>query len=328
MTTSGIDRAGRSDGGELVLGAVETCLVQNSSALTDEVGRELLTLAPGRPVSRIDYPVKRAVSPQLLEGADCRLRLSGKGRARGIGTVAYRAVLTGGRVLQGSVHAKLIAATVDHRRAWAEYLDQPGVVEIIGKHDPIALEDGYLQVAESASEQVEGLDIAAICNKAVRTVHRSAGEQRLDYRTPLNTTPGLLRWAAVLQQGGRQTVGIRKEAAKNSYSLRLAGGPEDLQTFVRFAEDLALHVWLLAAVASANDRATRGEAARIVPVFMDELYGLWLPAREPVLRRLWSAVLDHTAYDDRWEIEINRLTSKAPSGREGPRYHRGASRDR
>lgn len=329
MNSSGSDRVGPQDGGALILGAVETCLVQNTSALTDEVGRELLQLIPGRTVSRVDYPVKRAVSPDQLEGVDCRLRLNGKGgRARGIGTVAWHAVLSGGRVLQGSAYSRLVTATADYRRSWDHYLRQPGVIEVIGKHDPIALEDGYLKVTDAQSEAAEGLDLAAIGNKAVHAVHRSAGDKRLDYRTPLNTTPGQLRWAAILQQGGRQTVGIRKEAGKNSYSLRLTGSPDDLKTFVRFAEDLALHVWLLAVAASANEKATRGEAARVVPVFMDELYGLWLPARGRVLRRLWAGVLEVTGYQDRWEIEINRLTSKSPVKQEEAGYRRPPGRDR
>ncbi|WP_034263253.1 SCO2521 family protein [Actinospica robiniae] len=329
MNTSGTERIGPQDGGALVLGAVETCLVQNTAVLTDEVGRELLQFIPGRTVSRVDYPVKRAVSPDQLEGVDCRLRLNGKGRARGIGTVAWHAVLSGGRVLQGSAYSRLVAATADYRRTWDHYLRQPGVVEVIGKHDSIALEDGYLDVADNQAEAAEGVDIAAIGNKAVQAVHRTMGEKRLDYRTPLNTTPGQLRWAAILQQGGRQTVGIRKEnAGKNSYTLRLTGGPDDLKTFVRFAEDLALHIWLLGVAASANEKATRGEASRIVPVFIDELYGLWLPARGKAMRRLWEGVFEVTGYQDRWEIEINRLISKAPAGREAIGYRRSPVRDR
>ena len=328
MNSSGSEPIGPREGGALVLGAVETCLVQNTAALTDEVGRELLELVRGRTVSRVDYPVKRAVSPEQLEGVDCRLRLNGKGRARGIGTVAWHAVLSGGRVLQGSAYSRLVAATADYRRTWDHYLRQPGVVEVIGKHDSVALEDGYLDVADGPSDAAESLDIGAIGKKAINAVHGPMDEKRLDYRTPLNTIPGQLRWAAFLQQGGRQRVGIRKEAGKNSYSLRLAGGPDDLRTFVRFAEDLALHVWLLAVAASANEKAARGEAARVVPVFMDELYGLWLPARGPVLRRLWAGVLDVTGYQDRWEIEINRLNSKAPSGREVIGFRRSPARDR
>ncbi|OSC54853.1 hypothetical protein B5181_36735, partial [Streptomyces sp. 4F] len=61
-------------------------------------------------------------------------------RVRAVGTVAARAALTEGRVLQTSARFHLPATGPDQRRPWGEYLVRPGVVEPLGKlpHEAVA----------------------------------------------------------------------------------------------------------------------------------------------------------------------------------------------
>ena len=115
----------------LGFGEVRTCLIQNLGTLSPSATVALMQLTPGSPVSKAERPVRRVVSPEQVTGVDCRLQVAREGRGRAIGTVLSHAVVTNGRILQGTAHVALTEATSKERREWRHYLRHQGVVEVL-----------------------------------------------------------------------------------------------------------------------------------------------------------------------------------------------------
>ena len=301
------------DGAQPLLGfgEVRTCLVQNLSGLTPSASVALMQLTPGSPVSKVDRPTRRVVSPEQVTGVDCRLHVAREGRGRAIGTVLSHAVVTNGRILQGTAHVALTSATARERREWRHYLRQPGVLEVLGSPNPHNVMDGYLTDASPA----RGLDLASISDRIIDEVQQS---NRLDHTTALRTGTAVVRWAATLAPQApqaRPTVGITKSDLPNFHVIRLNGSPEDLPMLIRFCEEFALHEWLLTTVQDVvvpraeTDIARDRDPLDSLLFALNELAPLWMPPTHlsPDIKALWEAMESRTHYSRLFERQIARI---------------------
>src|SRR5512142_540976 len=171
------------------MGEIRTCPLRNSTTLALPLVVQLLELIPGRVPLWTERPLTRVVSSDLVTGVDCQLAALPRTKARGIGTVACRAMVTGGTVLQSSALTRLVPANTDRRLAWPHYAARTMTVEVIGKATPQALGDGFL--ANERSDTV--LDLGAISTRIINLVQRS---QHLDHKVSLRARPTRVRWVA------------------------------------------------------------------------------------------------------------------------------------
>jgi len=292
----------------LGFGEVRTCLVQNLHTLTSSASEELMQLVPGSPVSKVERPVRRVVSPEQVTGVDCRLHVAREGRGRAIGTVLSHAVVINGRVLQGSAHVALTSATAKERREWRHYLRRQGIVEVLGSPNPNNVLDGYL--ADSAPAR--GLDLASISDRVVENVQQSP---QLDHRTALRASTAVVRWAATLAPDTPATVDIAKSDMPNFHVLRLSGRPDDLPMLIRFCEEFALHEWLLTTVQhvivprAEQDIARDRDPLDSLLFALNQLVPLWMPPTylSHDMKALWEAMEARTHYSRLFNSQVARI---------------------
>ena len=128
----------------LACGEVRTCLLPALQALDSRAAAQLLGLRADERVLLSERPNLYGRSPDTLTGVDCPLPSADGARIRAVGTVAARASLTEGRVLQSSAHFRIPASGPDHRRPWGHYLVRPATVEPFGKLPYEAVAQGLL----------------------------------------------------------------------------------------------------------------------------------------------------------------------------------------
>jgi len=292
----------------LGFGEVRTCLIQNLGTLSPPATVALMQLTPGSPVSKAERPVRRAVSPEQVTGVDCRLQVAREGRGRAIGTVLSHAVVTNGRILQGTAHVALTGATSKERREWRHYLRHQGVVEVLHSPNPHNLIDGYLADTSPA----RGLDLASISDRIIDEVQQS---NTLNHTTALRASTAVVRWAATLAPDARPTVGIAKSDVPNFHVIRLTGAPDDLPMLIRFCEEFALHEWLLTTVQDvivprAETAIARDQDPLDSLLFaLNELVPLWMPPTylSPDMKALWEAMESRTHYTRLFERQVARI---------------------
>lgn len=292
----------------LAFGEVRTCLIQNLGSLSTSATVALMQLTPGSPVSKVEHPIRRVVSPEQVTGVDCRLRVAQEGKARAIGTVLSHAIVTNGRVLQGSAHVALTPARSNERREWRHYLRRQGFVEVIGSPNPIHLMDGFL----SDSTPAQGLDLTSISDRIIDSVQQSP---KLDYHTALRAGTAVVRWAAALHPDNEPTVGIVKSDVANSHTVRLQGRPDDLPMLLRFCEEFALHVWLLTTVRDVVVFRAEKEIERdrdpldSLLFALNQLVPLWMPPTylSERMKALWEGVENRTHYTNVFERQEARV---------------------
>lgn len=309
-TERGASPAGPGDGAPPILGfgEVRTCLLQNLGTLSPSASVALLQLTPGSPVSKVDRPVRRIVSPEQVTGIDCRLQVAREGRGRAIGTVLSHAVLTNGRILQGTAHVVLTPASSTERREWRHYLRRQGVVEVMGSPRPDNVIDGYLTDVSPP----RGLDLASICDRIIEDVQWSS---RLNHTTALRAGTAAVRWAATLAADTGPTVAIAKSDQPNVHVIRLSGAPDDLPMLIRFCEEFALHEWLLTTVQDVivpraeTDIARDRDPLDTVLFALNELVPLWMPPTHlnSDMKALWEAMESRTHYSRLFERQAARL---------------------
>lgn len=298
-----------TDGTAVALGEVHTGMIQHSAALSPAECERVLRLLQGERVHSFERPIAYAISPALLTGVDCALATRSGAAPRAVGSVAARAGITGGRVLQGSAVAYVVRAPAARRLPWAHYLARPGQVEAIGRYTPQALVDGFLAVLPAPST----LELGAL---AGRTVDAIQAAPALDRRPPLRTARVRLRWAALvapepdapaellrftMEPGHRRTVLLRTPAA-------LLGAVGE------FCADLALHDWLLSTLLGLIERSRIGarpgdEVVERLRPAVDHLLHLWMPAArtDPVTMPLWAALERRPGLDRQWRATVDRI---------------------
>lgn len=291
----------------LILGEIRTCLLRNSSTVRQTEVRELLAIVPGEPVWMSERPMAHAVSPDLIRGVDCPLPTRSHTRARGVGTVSAHAVVSAGRVLQGSVTTRVVRAASDRRRPWPHYLANPGAVEMIGRASVADVADGFL--GESSSTAV--LDLGSMCERLVDTVQMS---RRLDHTIPFRSSRTRMRWAAFVTDGPARIVDPFTVESDTSRTIALSTELEELPAAIRFCEDLALHDWVLTTLVRIVGRGDlssgdgRQVVARLRPA-VDHLMHVWMPgAHVPdSMLPLWETLERRPGFTRQWNATVSRI---------------------
>lgn len=250
-------------------------------------------------------PIAQAISPVRLTAVDCPLPTGSRSRCGGVGTVSTRAVVTGGRLLQGSASVLVERGRSDHRQQWSHYLARPGVVETVGKLVEEDVAAGFLtEHAPSTS-----IDLGAIAEQQISDVQLTG---RLDHVTPLRAQRTRLRWAATTGDVPAPVAEftIVDETVR---TLRVQVRDDVLGDVAGFCENLALHDWALTTLLSVVERgrldaADLGGFDRIRPA-IDHLLHLWMPGAHvaPSMAALWDSLEQRPGFTRQWSATVNRI---------------------
>jgi hypothetical protein len=289
----------------LILGEVHTGLLRNSTAVSPAVSARMLAFVAGEQVIQTQRPLPIAVSPAQLTGVDCDLVGRSGAATRAVGTVESRAVLTGGRILQGSAWLRVERAAHGRRLPWAHYLARPGCVETMSRHTTADLGDGFLR-----GRTTSALDLAAICRRGMEKAQEA---KHLDSTAPFKVPQTRVRWFATTQDDDKPATvafGVEDETVR---TVRLRLHPEALVDGVDLCESLALHDWLLSAQQHLIERGVAGGAAAGGPVTQlrsaVELLHLWMPAARmrPSWSKLWEALDREAGLTLQWTTSMHRI---------------------
>ena len=286
----------------LVLGEIRTCLLDNSGSLPRAVVEQLLSLVPGQRVLSTVRPSARSVSPELTAGVDCRLATKSKTRARGIGTVTSRAVITAGLVLQGSARARVRRASADNRLAWSHYASQPGVIEVISRAEAADLATGYLTDTSPTST----LDLGSVSDHLIDRVQM---RPQLDHITSIRSRPTRVRWAALLGDSDtpRARVLLGDDVLR---TIELTVREDQFGLAAQFCEDFALHDWLLTTLGQVIERAARSEdRIDILGSAVERLLHVWMPGAhvDQTMRTLWDALEQRPGFSLQWNAQVAQI---------------------
>jgi hypothetical protein len=303
----------------LACGEVRTCLLPAGQALDVRAAGQFLALRADERVLLSERPNLYARSPETLTGIDCPLPSANGARVRAVGTVAARAALTEGRILQTSAYFRVPASGPDLRRPWGQYLARPGLVEPFGKLPLEAVAQGVLGGGRQGDLDV-GLVADALLTRLLR-------HPLLDQRPPLRSRPTRLRWAAVPAEGDAGPSIERFTLAEDELrTVRLRVPPgTPCADLAGLCDDLALHDWLLTTLVGLLDGISLG--ARTAPVrarpgapdrptvvralrpAVDHLLHLWMPrarvARELV--PLWDVLEERPGFTRQWQALVQRI---------------------
>lgn len=287
-----------------MVGEIRTCLLRNSAAANQADVVELLRLSPGERVLSSERPVAHAVSPELISGVDCRMPAASGARVRGVGTVTARAVVTGGRVLQGSVFTRLERGGSDRRLPWPHYLANPGVVQTIGRFDQADVTKGFFAEPVPATT----VDFGALSEQVIRQVQASA---RLDHVTPFKSRRTRLKWVARVGGPPYAEFTVVDESLR---TFSVAHDAVPLRSIVELCEDLALHDWVLTTVLRIVERSQIGALtgpevlARLRPA-IDHLLHLWMPGARVAssLLSFWDSLERRPGFSLQWQATVSRI---------------------
>ncbi|MER5447242.1 SCO2521 family protein [Streptomyces sp. NPDC002766] len=292
----------------LACGEVRTCLLPSFQALDGRAAAGLLRLRADEHVRVSERPNLYALSPETLTGVDCRLPTANGTKVRAVGTVAARAALTEGRLLQATAYFGVPATGPDTRRPWGHYLVRPGVVEPFGRLPEQSTAQGVLEGAGRGE-----LDLGAIAEALLARLLR---HPLLDRKVPFKSRRTHLRWVASRVPEGERAELTRFTLAEDglrTVELRL---PENtpLAAAAGLCEDLALHDWLLTTVVhmleSSRLAAADGPAAvQALRPAVDHLLHLWMPhARvDRSLVHLWEALEREPGFTRQWQNQVQRI---------------------
>jgi hypothetical protein len=281
-----------------MVGEIRTVLLMNTRALPPQTVAELLNLVPGAPVRVRERPLRRALSPDLLHGVDCPLITRSGARVNSVGTLAARAVVIGGRVVQGSARAVLDTGG-ERRLPWSHYMARPGIVELNGRAAPSDVAARF-----PAGRDPESLDPGAVSEALLDRLRDSP---LLDRRPPLRVRRTRLRWSATV--GADRFSGAFTLADQEVRTLRLTLTSTDTtpDQLASLCEDLALHDWLLTTVSRVveHDRGRLDELRTTV----DQLLHLWLPGIDlpPELLAVWEGLERAPGLSRQWHAQVERI---------------------
>ncbi|XVV09381.1 SCO2521 family protein [Actinoplanes sp. CA-131856] len=298
----------------LVIGEVHTGLLRGHPLSASEAAL-LVDLVAGEPVLCRERPRSYVRSPERPVGVDCPLGVPAPARqVRGIGTVLQRAAVTGGHVVQGTAWAMLDPVASSARRPWSHYLARPGVIEAIGRSRPGDLAAGFA----SAERPSGALDLGAIAGRASDVVQSgvAGGGSLARLRLPRTRLRFAVEWAEAPGPPGFAVCGDQLRV------LRLAAPPgAGEQSLIAFAEDLALHDWLLTSVAGIVERAAIGslpfdESLRRLRPAVDHLLHLWLPGGRggDTAEMFWEELERRSALSRQWGLLRDRIRDQLALG--------------
>jgi hypothetical protein len=294
----------------LIIGEVHTGLVQHGPPLSQSQSANILRLLDGDVVKLYQRPIAFAMSPERLTGVDCLMPSNTYRQIRGAGTVRHRAMVTGGRVLQGSSFATLRRGEQNRRLAWPYYLANPGIIETIGKVDWLDVRTGFVR----GRAVPETLNIGGISGRAMDLVQQS---EHLNRRPPLRAQRTVLRWTITpLEAKTREESDAKTEAVFTIRSdmlrtVELSLAPDDIEAGIKLCEDLALHDWLLTIVGDLLDvtRSSARPAAEKVSrlrVPVEHLLHLWMPGArlDDTVRSAWTALDQRPGFTSQWNASV------------------------
>jgi hypothetical protein len=271
----------------------------------------MLNLREGETVLRSQRPSAYAVSPDILTGVDCRLpSITGK-QVRGAGTVVSRAIVTGGRILQGSSYTRVTGSRENRRLPWSHYLSHPGQIEAVGKVDWSDVQRGFV----TGRAWPNSLNIAAVSARVMDTVQQSS---QLDRRPPFRAQRTCLRWVV---QAANETKGTFTVQSDTLRTLELRVGPGDIRDAIGLCEDLALHDWLLSTLVSlleltlTSSRPVTEKISRLRPA-IEHLLHLWMPGArvsDEVLP-VWQDIERRPGFTRQWEASVNWIRDQIAIG--------------
>jgi hypothetical protein len=294
----------------LLVGEVRTSLLTHSAPLPADAAERLLSLLAGAPVRRSERPIVRVVSPARFTGVDCALA-AGSGRTvRSVGTVSSHAVLTGGRVLQGSAAVEIVRSAQSRRLPWSHYLAQPGRAEAIGRYREPDVAAAFL-TSTGVDPADDRLDLGAIAQHTVNTVYDDAA---LDFRAPLKSGETRLVWAATWADGAAGDVVAFVLRPTDVRTARIETAAADPAAVVALCEDLALHDWLLTTLTAVIDRSLRGDrggtrALHQLRPAVDCLLHLWMPGAHvgDELVAVWDGLERRPGFSRQWQTAVQRI---------------------
>jgi hypothetical protein len=301
----------------LAMGEVHTAILRSSAALALSACERLLGLADGERVLRFERPIAHVVSPRLLTGVDCRPASLNGARGRVVGTVAGRASITGGHVVQGSAMTQVVLSAAKRRLGWAHYLTRPGCVELIGKPNPADLAHGFFAL----TSQPDVLDLGAI---GARMVNGVQSARLLDGTVPVRVERTRLRWVAWPDRDNAVPTPLFRVERDGLRTLVVRGAVESepvIASIAEFAADLALHDWLLTALTRQIERSRLGlddrptVIARLGPA-VDHLLHLWMPAArgDDLAAAMWASLERRPGLSRQWQSMVNRVRDQLALG--------------
>lgn len=297
----------------VILGEVHTGLLQTRSPLEIDQAARLLELVPGESVLVSERPMPFVQSPRVLTGVDCDLPVASGRSIRVIGTVAARAALTGGHVVQGSAHARVAATDRTHRLPWSHYLALPGTLEAVGRTP-----GGEAATAFLGGGDRDTLDLGTI---AARVVDRLQRADLLVRGSPVKAARTKLRWAAWTDgEPGPARVEFRVEP-RGLRTLRLRAGNLPVEDLAALCEDIAVHDWLLTVLIDLVRKSALGVTDRrtaidrLLPA-IDYLLHLWMPAARLTgdLLGVWQALESRPGFTRQWETLVRRIRDQLSVG--------------
>jgi hypothetical protein len=297
----------------VILGEVHTGLLQSRSPLETDQAARLLELVPGESVLVSERPMPFAQSSRVLTGVDCDLPAAGGRPIRVIGTVAGRATLTGGHVVQGSAHVRVTATDRTHRLPWSHYLAQPGTLEAVGRAPGPEVVTAFLGGGDR-----DTLDLGTI---AARVVDRLQQSDLLVRGSPVKAARTKLRWAAWTgDEPGPARAEFRVEP-RGLRTLLLHGGQWPADGVPALCEDIAVHDWLLTVLIDLVRKSALGVTDRrtaidrLLPA-IDYLLHLWMPAARLTgdLAGVWQALESRPGFTRQWETLVRRIRDQLSVG--------------
>ncbi|MFE0818791.1 SCO2521 family protein [Streptomyces sp. NPDC058794] len=295
----------------LACGEIRTCLLPARQALDVRAAAQLLALRADERVLTSERPGLYARSPDTLTGVDCPLPSANGARVRAVGTVAARAALTEGRVLQASARLQLPGTGPDQRRPWGEYLVRPSVVEPLGKLPHEAVAQGVLDGPRHGD-----LDAGLIADGLLTRLLR---HPLLDQSPPFRSRPTRLRWAALPAHPGEGPALEHFTLAEDELRTVRLRVPQDTSAadLAALCEDLALHDWLLTTVVRMLDGVRLGSGTardtaavvRSLGPAVDHLLHLWMPRARvtPELAPLWDPLEERPGFTRQWRTLVQRI---------------------
>ncbi len=299
----------------LTVGEVHTGLLQHATALRPDQCARILNLREGERVLRSQRPTPYAVSPDLLTGVDCRLPSDTGKQVRGAGTVVSRAIITGGRILQGSAHTRITTGRENRRLPWSHYLSQPGHLEAVGKPDWTDIGRGFI----TGRAWQNSLNLGAISTRAMDTVQQAS---QLDRRPPFRAQRTCLRWVVTAVEGApTRAEGTFTVQTDTLRTLALTVAPGDVPDAIGLCEDLALHDWLLTTLSAlleltqTSPRPVVDKIARLRPA-IEHLLHLWMPGArvsDGVLP-VWEDIEKRPGFTRQWNASVNWIRDQLAIG--------------
>ncbi|WP_426509989.1 SCO2521 family protein [Dactylosporangium sp. McL0621] len=302
----------------MLIGEVHTGLLQHSTSLRIADAVQLLGLVEGAEVVSSLRPASHAVSPEVAEGVDCMLPSASGRRTRCVGAALSRALISGGRVVQGSVAARLEQSAAGRRLSWSHYIARAGRLEAIGRTDWDDVVTGFLRPRPGV-EPADTLSLGGIADRLLDRVQRN---DLLDRQAPLRSRRTQLRWTVRVDerfaQSGRATFTMGAEGLR-TVELELA--PHEAPAAQELCEDLALHDWLLTTVArfiedvTSSPRPVQDKAGQLRPV-VEQLLHLWMPGARvnPALLPVWDVFERRPGFTRQWTTSVEWIRDQVASG--------------